>query len=192
MRIIDLLEDRFDPYKHKAIFLAGPPGAGKSTIAQKVTPYASLKHLSIDDVAAIYSKKGLEQNKAYHDAWPTHAKRLQHHQNQGKGIIVDGTGRNVERIAELKATLERNGYSCMMVFVGASLETAMNRNRTRNRKSNEEYLYSAWQESMANIRKLHGLFDDFIYINNEETPQDLAKYEKYVRYFLSQRSRKAA
>ena len=62
-------------------------------------------------------------------------------------MVIDGTGRDYDKIANQKAILQQLGYDCYMIFVNTSLEVALERNKRRER-SVPEYI----------TRKSHALF----------------------------------
>ena len=52
-------------------------------------------------------------------------KRMQGNFLQGRlGLIIDGTGKDYDKISKQVAGLEQLGYECSMIFVNTSLETA--------------------------------------------------------------------
>ena len=70
--------------------------------------------------------------------------RKQGYMNGRLGMIIDGTARDVNKIAKEKKELEALGYDCYMVFVNTTLEVAQERNMKRARRLPPKLLEDSW------------------------------------------------
>ena len=104
-----------DPHIFKAVFMAGGPGSGKSYIAtSRLLKGGGLKVVNSDDIfefkmdkagldyedpSVIYSPQGQEiRNKAKE----TTATMEENYLKGRLGLIIDGTGREITKIAKAK------------------------------------------------------------------------------------------
>jgi len=87
------------------------------------------------------------------------------------GLIIDGTGKNFEKVEKQKIQLKNLGYDCYMIFVNTTLEVALQRNQERERTLPKDLVESAWYETQKNIGKYQKLFgmDSMIIIDNSDT-----------------------
>ena len=203
MRIYEIVEGRFDPYQNKAIFFAGVPGAGKTFIARRlssvfyglkqVNPDAAFKHL--------LRKKNLSLKMPPQEEQPREIERQRSKQIVGRqqqmyqqgnlGMLIDTTGRSLERVRGIKAELESAGYETMMVYVDADIETAVVRNRQRERSIPEKVLMRNFGAVKANVPRFAELFgDDLFVLDNSmerqaELPEALAALEQTIKTFLN-------
>lgn len=167
MKLIELFDQAltegiYDPSIFKAIIMAGAPGAGKSHVANEITQGHGLRTVNSDD----FLKIGL---KSHTTRYEKSAKRLEQFIDGRLGVIIDGTGRNLDRIAKTKKILDFHGYETKLVYVDVDIETALARNAARDRKEDETFVRQAHAESRQNIGELQNMFgDNFVYANNEE------------------------
>ncbi len=171
-----------DPAIFTAVFMAGGPGSGKSFMAQATGLQAlGLRPVNSDDVferflknmgleptpEVIFSKRGQE---IIRPAAKALTKKKQEAALIGRlGFIIDGTGKNYDKIKTQKDELERLGYSTMMLFINTDIETAMTRNRLRPRKLPDEQVKKMWGGVQNNIGKFQSLFGvDFLVLDNSE------------------------
>jgi len=111
---------------------------------------------------------------------------------QGRlGLVVDGTGRDYDKIAYQTSMLKELGYDCYMIFVNTSLEVALERNAKRERTVPEYITTQSWKAVQANIGKFQNLFgmNNMIIIDNNKSDQELVtnvmnKVSKAVRGLL--------
>jgi len=168
-----------DPDIFKAIIMAGAPGSGKSHVAQELTGGSGLRSVNSDNFINI----GIDNHK---ERSVKSSKQLDVLLQGRLGVIIDGTGRNIERIQQTKKILDEHGYETKLVYVDVELETALKRNTTRNRVEPEEFVKQAHLDSKKSIQTLQHLFgDNFIYINNEDNT-DFSKAWKNIRKWLNQ------
>jgi len=182
----ELQEGVYDPNIFKAIFLAGGPGSGKSYVVRRTTGGLGMKIVNSDDIYEkmlkdvglettpedIFSDKGQEvrvKAKAV-------TKRMQSNFLQGRlGLIIDGTGKDYDKIAGQVAGLKKIGYECSMIFVNTSLETAQQRNRDRKRTLPEDQVADMWNGVQQNIGKFQRLFgnSNMIIVDNNDAGEDV-------------------
>ena len=182
----ELQEGVYDPNIFKAIFLAGGPGSGKSYVVRKTTGGLGMKIVNSDDIYEkmlkdvglettpedIFSDKGQEvrvKAKAV-------TRRMQANFLQGRlGLIIDGTGKDYDKIAGQVAGLKKIGYECSMIFVNTSLETAQQRNRDRKRTLPEDQVADMWNGVQQNIGKFQRLFgnSNMIIVDNNDAGKDV-------------------
>jgi len=195
-----------DPHIFKAVFMAGGPGSGKSRIAgSPILKGGGLRPINSDDVYEYKMKKaGLDYGDPdviYSDqgqeirgrAKEVTAKREQMYLDGRLGIIIDGTGRDINKIATAKEKLVKMGYSCMMVFVNTSLEVAQERNLNRERTLKPEEVSRMWNDVQNNMMKFQQLYGKgkFQIVDNNggledpERAKNFAKVQKNVTAFLS-------
>ena len=74
------------------------------------------------------------------------------------GMIIDGTGDEVEKIKAKKKHAEALGYDCYMVFVNTSLEVALERNAKRDRTLPEDLVTDIWKACQNNLGKFQSIF----------------------------------
>jgi predicted kinase len=74
------------------------------------------------------------------------------------GMIIDGTGDEVEKIKKKKQHAEKLGYDCYMVFVNTSLEVALERNAKRDRTLPEDLVTDIWKACQNNLGKFQSIF----------------------------------
>jgi len=183
---MELQEGVYDPNIFKAIFLAGGPGSGKSYVVRRTTGGLGMKIVNSDDIYEkmlndaglettpedIFSDKGQEirvQAKGV-------TKRMQGNFLEGRlGLIIDGTGKDYDKIAKQVAGLKNIGYECYMVFVNTSLETAQERNRMRKRTLPEKQVEEMWKGVQKNIGKFQSLFgsSSMIIVDNNNAGEDV-------------------
>ena len=61
MRLFELTEGRNDPHTHKAIFMLGGPGSGKTHVAKKLTGGTGLRSVNVDEFyEMLRDKKGIQ------------------------------------------------------------------------------------------------------------------------------------
>jgi predicted kinase len=91
------------------------------------------------------------------------------------GIIIDGTGKDYDKIAKQVQGLKNLGYECSMVFVNTSLDTAQERNQMRKRTLPEKQVAQMWNEVQRNIGKFQSLFGsrNFIIVDNNDAGEDV-------------------
>ena len=65
------------------------------------------------------------------------------------GMVVDGTGRDYDKIKNQVAQLRQLGYDCYMIFVNTSLDVALE----RNSKEREVY-QNILQENLGKVYNL--------------------------------------
>lgn len=188
-----------DPHTFKAVFMAGSPGAGKSTIANKLFAGTGLKSLNVDAFWQLYKAKGKEGN--YERYWELYKSQEKNFLDGRLGLIIDGTAKNPERMAQVKQTLEELGYDTAMVFVNTSLETSMNRviNRAQSagkdagRAIDPQFVKDTWEKTQKGLGALQSLFGgQFFIVDNNRGEPNVAYVAKTMKRWLAQTPNKPA
>lgn len=97
------------------------------------------------------------------------------------GLVVDGTGKDFNKIKTQANDLKRLGYEVAMIFVNTDKETAMDRNRARPRKLPDKMVAKAWADVQKNIGAFQGIFKTRMYIvdNSEGASWDRESMRVY-------------
>ena len=70
--------------------------------------------------------------------------------------------------------LQQLGYDCYMVFVNTSLDTALQRNKERDRTVPEPIVVKSWKAVQSNLGKFSQLFKrNLVIVDNNEVGEDL-------------------
>lgn len=193
-QLLNLLMDEgvYDRGVLKAFFMAGGTGSGKSYVAGRTTGGFGLKMVNSD----IMFERGLQKEKMTLDMAslkktdPEQFQRAMWIRDKAKyltkrqeelylserlGLVIDGTGKDYNKIENYRNGLLEIGYDCFMIFVNTSLEVALERNRKRNRKVPENVARDAWQAVQNNIGKFQNLFGsrNFIIVDNNDANEDV-------------------
>ena len=193
----ELQEGLYDPNIFKAFFLAGGPGSGKSYVAGRTMGGHGLKTVNQDEPfeyllkqAGLSLKMPPEQQEP-RDVVRGRAKDItkarQANYLEGRlGVVIDGTGKDANKILGQKSGLEELGYDTYMVFVNTSLDVALQRNAKRARSVAEPIVVKSWKDVQANIGKFSNMFrSGFIVVDNNDAGEDILKQvEKRVRGLL--------
>ena len=166
-----------DPHIFKAVFLAGGPGSGKSFVANKMLKGSGLKTVNSDDIYEyLMKKKDMDMADPSVIASPAgqetrnKAKDLTNKRQgditTGKGgylegrlgLIIDGTGKDVAKVAKASEQLKNLGYDTMMLFVNTSEDVAQKRNTQRARSIPADMVTNMWKQVQQNLMKFQQLF----------------------------------
>ncbi len=202
-----------DPGILKAFFMAGGPGSGKSFVAAEIFGFpkeavssvsyrTGLKLVNNDNAFEAGLKKyGLSAGELANYAkdeekWAEVmkirdkskglTKRMQDSYISGRlGQVIDGTGKNFNKIRGHREMYQDFGYDTYMVFVNTSLEIALERNRTRERRLPDTIVEKMWKEVQDNLGKFSRLFgkQNMIIVDNssyEDSAKILAHIEKEI------------
>ena len=176
----DLQEGLNDPNIFKAFFLAGGPGSGKSFVVRQTTGGTGLQIVNSDDAFERYlkqaglSQKMPESEKEPRDVERKRAKRVTKARQEGYlegriGLIIDGTGKDYEKIAKQSNELKQLGYDTHMIFVNTSLDVALERNAKRDRSVPEDIAVRSWKAVQSNIGKFSQHFrQNFVVVDNND------------------------
>ena len=181
----DLQEGVYDPNILKAFFLAGGPGSGKSYVVKRGTGGLGLKIVNSDDVFEKYLKdaglslKMPKSEEEPRDKLRDRAKRVtaarQANYLEGRlGLIIDGTGKDYDKIAKQATQLKQLGYDVHMIFVNTSLETALERNAKRDRTVPRSIATKSWKTVQSNMGKFSQYFrQNFIVVEYNDSEVDV-------------------
>ena len=192
----DLQEGLQDPNIFKAFFLAGGPGSGKSYVVRSTTGGTGLRIVNSDDLFEKYLKdagfdmdmstKKAEREAEERDKMRKRAKKLTKTRmgdvTTGKGgylegrigLIIDGTGKNYDKIAKQATQLKQLGYDVHMIFVNTSLDTALERNAKRERTVPTDVATRSWNAVQRNIGKFSQYFrQNFVVVDNNDSEEDV-------------------
>ena len=101
------------------------------------------------------------------------------------GMIIDGTGDEVQKIKQKMQHAESLGYDCYMVFVNTSLEVALQRNQNRGRTLSEDLVKEIWKACQENLGKFQTMFSGrFVIVDNTEYKPVVGSVQKQVDAFL--------
>ena len=191
----ELQEGVYDPNILKAFFLAGGPGSGKSYVVRRTTGGLGMKIVNSDDAFekllkdAGLSLKMPPEEEEPRDVVRGRAKALTKSRRdsyvEGRlGLIIDGTGKDYEKIAYQARELQQLGYDTHMIFVNTSLDTALQRNAERARSVQTSIVTNSWNDVQQNIGKFSQLFRrNFIVVDNNKAGEDVfAKVYKQVMH----------
>jgi len=178
---VELEEGVYDPAIFKAVFLAGGPGSGKSfTVGKTGLTALGFKIVNSDDKFEHALKKaGLEMNpenvfspvgQEIRKGAKARTKKQQSIYIDGRlGLVIDGTGKDAAKIKKQALALKEIGYDTAMIFVNTDLETALNRNRMRERSLPDDEVEEMWKDVQANLGKFQSMFgNNFVIVDNSE------------------------
>ena len=179
----ELQEGVYDPNIFKAFFLAGGPGSGKSYVVARTTKMFGMRVVNSDDVfeklvktagmsmdMRNYTKAQEKRRDELRDIAKRVTKVREKNYVDGRlGLIIDGTGKNYDKIEKQMRELQQLGYDSHMIFVNTSLDVALERNAKRPRKLPEPIVVSSWNNVQKNIGKFQNLFrQNFIIVDNND------------------------
>ena len=158
-----------DPAIFKAVFLAGGPGSGKSFIVGKTgLPALGLKVINSDDAYEAAMKKArlkmtsdnifsVQGQEFRGKAKALTAKKQARYLRGRLGVVVDGTGKDADKIKKQAEYMKDLGYDVAMIFVNTDLDTAIARDKARDRTIGEKEVTNYWKTVQRNI----GAFQTF-------------------------------
>lgn len=180
-----LNEGIFDPATHTAIFLAGGPGSGKDFVMSRTLHGHGLTEINSDNALEhLMNKQGLdmkmpENQKAERDLVRGRAKNITREKQRlalagRKGVIINGTADDPEKIATIKGQLENLGYKTMMLHVHTTDKVSRERNNLRGvlggRSVPEKIRSEKWHASKKAMPKYKKMFGDenIIHVDNSD------------------------
>jgi cytidylate kinase len=202
IRFQDLQEGLYDKNIFKAFFLAGGPGSGKSFVTKGAFGGTGLRVINSDNAFEMSLKKNNlslkmpEDEAEARDIIRDRAKAMTGNQMdlsiKGRlGMVIDGTGRDYDKIKSQTAQLRQLGYDCYMIFVNTSLDVALERNAKRDRTVPEYITRKSWSAVQANIGRFQNLYgmSNMIIVDNSKNEKELTtivmnKVDKSVRRLL--------
>ena len=181
----DLQEGVYDPNIFKAFFLAGGPGSGKSFVVRKTTGGLGMRVVNSDDIfEKLLDKEGLSKKMPASEKEPRDvvrqrakeltAKKKANYLEGRLGLIIDGTGKDYDKIARQATKLKQLGYDVHMIFVNTSLDVALERNAKRARSVPEPLVVKSWKSVQSNIGKFSQYFrQNFVVVDNNDAGEDV-------------------
>ena len=184
----ELQEGVYDPNIFKAFFLAGGPGSGKSYVVTRTSKMFGMRVVNSDDVfeklvkstgmnmdMRNYTKAQEKRRDELRDVAKRVTKVREKNYVDGRlGLIIDGTGKNYDKIEKQMRELQQLGYDSHMIFVNTSLDVALERNAKRPRKLPEPIVVSSWNNVQKNIGKFQNLFrQNFIIVDNNDPDENV-------------------
>lgn len=171
-----------DVASFKAIMMAGGAGAGKSYVIALTGLRSHGMKVSNSDPAyeKMLAKAGLTLTpddimSAQGQAIRGDAKILTDKQKEmwlkGRlGVIIDGTGKDLDDVkTECQAMMDM-GYEVGMIFVNTPLETSIERDKNRTRTLGPKLVTQTWKRVQANRNDFQRMFGkQFIEIENATT-----------------------
>jgi len=187
-----------DPAIFKAVFLAGGPGSGKSfVVGQTALQALGFKLINSDDAFEnALAKAGLEPDaetlmspkgqELRGKAKALTGKKMKLALDGRLGLVIDGTGKDYDKIKKQVDMLREIGYSVMMLFVNTDLQTAITQNSRRRRSLPNDTVEKMWNDVQKNIGKFQNLFRDRMIVvdnsmsNMADSPKILGSVYKRV------------
>ena len=181
----ELQEGVYDPNIFKAFFIAGGPGSGKSFVVRRTTGGLGLRVVNSDDAFEHQLKKAnLSLKMPASETEPRDIVRARAKQTtasrkagylEGRlGIIIDGTGRDYDKIAKEATQLQQLGYDTYMIFVNTSLEVALEHNAMRPRSIPEKIVTKSWRDVQQNLGKFSQFFrQGLVIVDNNDAGDDV-------------------
>ena len=181
----ELQEGVYDPNIFKAFFIAGGPGSGKSFVVRRTTGGLGLRVVNSDDAFDHQLKKAnLSLKMPASETEPRDIVRARAKQTtasrkagylEGRlGIIIDGTGRDYDKIAKEATQLQQLGYDTYMIFVNTSLDVALERNAMRPRSIPEKIVTKSWRDVQQNLGKFSQFFrQGLVIVDNNDAGDDV-------------------
>ena len=195
-----LTEGLYDPNIFKAVFLAGGPGSGKSYVVKRTTGGLGMRIINSDDAFEnlmkkaelslekdVMTPKGQELRGRAKELTKTKEKNYL----EGRlGIIIDGTGRDYEKLTGQAKRLQKLGYDTYMIFVNTSLDVAKERNEKRPRRISDELVTKYWNDVQRNIGKFQNFFrSGFVVVDNNDAGEDIfQKVFKRIRGLVTKKN----
>jgi hypothetical protein len=185
IKLVDLLKEvQSSP---KAIFMAGPAGAGKTFILNKLgitgftninvdTDYEELlkKEIGKQDLSSMTPDELSIAGKLMGQARVTTRKKEENAISNSQNIILDATGASSKALLKKKEELEAKGYQTFMILIYVSPMTSLKRNAERSRNLVTSAVLSSWKGVASNIDIYKQSFgDNLVIINND--PEDVDK-----------------
>ena len=198
-----LNEGLYDPNIFKAFFLAGGPGSGKTFVTRGAFGGTGLRIVNSDNAFENALKKNNlslkmpDSEAEARDMLRARAKattdKTMDLSIKGRlGMVIDGTGRDYDKINYQTGLLKQLGYDCYMIFVNTSLDVALARNAKRERTVPEYITRNSWTKVQSNIGKFQNLFGmgNMVIVDNSKDDRELTtivmnKVGKNVRRLLS-------
>jgi shikimate kinase len=184
-----ITEGVYDPSIFKAFFLAGCHGSGKSFVSKSALSGMGLKVINSDsafesrlkkekmsvDFAAHDEKEIIKRDNIRSKAKQVAGMQLSMALAGRLGIIIDSTGRNIEKTEIEAKNLRTIGYDIHMIFVNTSLEVALERNRNRTRKLPDAIVINSHKQVQKNLGKLQRIFGhrNFLIVDNNKEGEDV-------------------
>ena len=181
----ELQEGLYDPNIFKAFFLAGGPGSGKSYVAGKATGGTGLKMVNSDPAFEhLLKKAGLSlkmppEEFERKEVVRGKAKAITARQKEGfvegrLGMVIDGTGKDADKILYQKNMLDELGYDTYMIYVNTSIDVALKRNADRARSLPEADVVKYWKAVQNNIGQFSSMFrGNLIIVDNNDAGEDI-------------------
>ena len=198
-----LQEGLYDPNIFKAYFLAGGPGSGKSYVVKKSTGGTGLKIVNSDDAFEKMLKKAglslkmpddelIPRDKIRDKAKALTDKRKRNYVEGRLGLVIDGTGKDLDKITNQASDLEQIGYDVYMIFVNTSLDVALENNQKRARTLKDSIVKDSWNAVQKNMGKFQNYFGsrNFIIVDNNEVDKDGRLFDKVFKRVKSMLSMK--
>ena len=167
----------------KAIFMAGPAGAGKTFTLNKLgvkgftminvdEDYEVLlkKELGKEDFASMSPEELSIAGKLMGKARVTTREKETQAIKSLQNIIIDGTGAASRPLLKKKEELETRGYETFMIMIYVSPMTSLERNSERERSLPTSAVLKSWQGLVSNIETYKQAFGDNIVLINNDPP----------------------
>ena len=199
LKLIDILnEGPRDPNIFKAIFTAGIPGSGKTTLVKKLTAGTGMKTVNFDELYEYLVRSRNDVDSVVKVADRLLDSKLSTYLSGRLGVVIDKTSWDYEKVINLKEKFEALGYDTRMVYVNTDVDIAKqrvkNRYKSTGRDVDEKYIDTVFAQLHGNLGKYQRKFsDNFVIVDNSvdfSNPSSAAKYvETRVDKFLNSKPR---
>jgi len=186
-----------DPHIFKAVFMAGGPGSGKSYVAGKMLGGTGLKSVNSDEIyeylaqkqdidlgdpAQVISPQGQEVRGR---AKELTQKKRGHYLDGRLGVVIDGTGKDVDKVKKDSQALKSLGYETMMIMVNTSEDVAQERNQQRPRRIPSDIVSKMWKQVQDNLMQFQQVFGaaNFHVVDNSEGQENPSAKENFNQVY---------
>jgi len=193
-----LTEGVHDKAIFKAVFLAGGPGSGKDYVLDNTLAGHGLTEINSDKALEfLMDKEGLDKTMPAHenekkDIVRGRAKNITELRQRlallgRNGLIINGTGDDVEKITKIKKKLEELGYDASMIAVNTADEVSKQRNIERGQRGGrtvpEHIRKEKWDSVQAGRAEFAKMFGpNYMEFDNSEdlrtAPPEVVKAKK--------------
>jgi len=194
MDINDIInEGLYDQHIFKAVFMVGGPGSGKTYVASKLFRGTGLRTVNLDDIYEHLTAnigivgRGYDEYLRKYSAQVAQRK-MNMHVDGRMGLLIDSTGRKLNRMRKINEKLKDLGYDTLAIYVKTSLEIALDRSESRRRRVDPRESEKMHEEVKSNISQIRKIFRNFVVINNDSSndlQNSISKNQSYINKFLS-------